>query len=131
MFMFYLTLLLEKVSELFPLNMKLDVFSCLLRQIVNRDFPSNISAAYAMTNGPQLKRSSCFWTGRNDNVSFPLVVYFKFWYSAFKLLTVIQPAWLFRLSQIRTRPLEQKERSHWLFPSCSNCMCSLLTAPNG
>ena len=38
----------------FPLNMKLDVFSFIVRQIVHRDFQ------YAMTNGPQLKRSSCF-----------------------------------------------------------------------
>ena len=48
------------ISELFPLNMKLDVFSFLLLQMVHRDFPSNISAAYAMINGPQLKRCSCF-----------------------------------------------------------------------
>ena len=36
MFLFYLTLLLEKIAGLFPLNTKLDVFSFLVRQIVHQ-----------------------------------------------------------------------------------------------
>ena len=34
--MYYLALLLEKLADLFPLNMKLDGFSFLVRQIVHQ-----------------------------------------------------------------------------------------------
>ena len=42
------------------------------------DFPSRIAAAYAMANALQLKSSSFFGTGRNDNFSLSLDIILKF-----------------------------------------------------
>ena len=84
----YTFLLAFKIVKSLQCIFKYKIRWCFISGISNhlllRNFPLKILATYAVKNVLQLKPSSCFWTSRNVSVSFPRVVSWKFWCSAFK-----------------------------------------------
>ena len=70
------------------------------------DLPSSISAANVIAKGPQLNPSGCLWTRKNVGLTFPGSA--TFLYNEWTDLMDDRFNEDLKLSQICTRPLEQK-----------------------